>query len=355
MSDAFYRAFEDRYRGSRELIKDRLRVYLPFVDHLRITHKGAKAIDLGCGRGELLELLQQWGFDATGVDLDEGMLAACKALNLPVVVGDAISHLESVPDSSVALVSALHVAEHLNFTALKSLVRQALRVLQAGGLLILETPNPENLVVATKNFYMDPTHQRPIPPELLSFLPEFCGFHRVKTLRLQESKELASCEAPTLWDVLSGASPDFAVIAQKEPAPGPPFDQLEDLFRRDFGVNLETLAMRYETGVSGKLSEIISAVDRSAEHEARAKAAESTLAELQQQLEGLQQQVEHLRSRERALTNELASNNSLLEQTASQGAKWRAAYEAMVSSRSWRLMRPLRAIAGRIRRFFRAT
>ncbi len=80
----------------------------------------------------------------------------------------------------------------------------------------METPNPENIVVATRDFYLDPTHQRPIPPQLLSFLPEFYGFARTKIIRLQESKDLEMRADLTLQDVLSGASPDYAVVAQKE-------------------------------------------------------------------------------------------------------------------------------------------
>ena len=98
-------------------------------------------------------------------------------------------------------------------------VAQALRVLVPGGVLILETPNPENLVVGTSSFYLDPTHERPLPWQLLSFLAEHHGFERVKTLRMQESAHLAARvarhEALSLMDVLGGASPDYAIVAQK--------------------------------------------------------------------------------------------------------------------------------------------
>ena len=186
MSDRFYRAFEDRFRGSRELIKSRLRVYLPFIEPLTSIYGTCKAVDLGCGRGEWLELLVESGFEATGVDSDEGMLAACAERALPAERGDAISHLRRLPDNTIAVVSGFHVAEHLSFADLQTLVQEAVRVLKPAGLLILETPNPENLMVGTSGFYCDPTHHRPIPPTLLSFLAEFFGFARLKVLRLQE-------------------------------------------------------------------------------------------------------------------------------------------------------------------------
>lgn len=245
MSDSFYRAFEERWRGSRDLIKSRLRVYLPFVEPLLGLQSDAKAVDLGCGRGEWLELLREAGFDAQGVDLDDGMLAACRQLGLKVQTQDAIGFLKSLPDASQAVVSGFHIAEHLPFADLQQLVQQALRVLRPAGLLILETPNPENIVVGTSSFYLDPTHRNPIPHQLLSFLPEHYGFARVKVLYLQEKEGLADYKQLTLFQVLSGVSPDYAVVAQKSIA----LEQMQlfdAAFERDYGLSLEALARQYE-------------------------------------------------------------------------------------------------------------
>jgi SAM-dependent methyltransferase len=245
MSDGFYRAFENRFRGSRELIKDRLRVYLPFLEPLRTFHPALSALDLGCGRGEWLELLKENRVLATGVDLDDGMLEACRESGLSAAHGDAIETLKALPDESLVAVSGFHLAEHLPFDVLQTLVSESFRVLKPGGLLILETPNPENIAVSTVGFYLDPTHQRPIPPLLLSFLPEFFGFARVKTLRLQESKETAQRELLTLHDVVCGASQDYSVIAQKA-AEKTIMDSLDPAFNADYGLSLEALLLRYD-------------------------------------------------------------------------------------------------------------
>ena len=103
-STDFYRAFEERYRGSRELIRKRLQAYQPFIAPLPGIYQPANAIDLGCGRGEWLELLQDAGFAPQGVDLDAGMLAACTERGLPVTQGDALVHLQSLGDASQCLV-----------------------------------------------------------------------------------------------------------------------------------------------------------------------------------------------------------------------------------------------------------
>ena len=94
MSDHFYRAFEDKHRGSRELIKERLKAYLPFILPLLQAYPQGQAIDLGCGRGEWLELLTEVGLRPIGIDLDDGMLSACRHLGLAAKQGDAIAHLK---------------------------------------------------------------------------------------------------------------------------------------------------------------------------------------------------------------------------------------------------------------------
>ena len=242
------------------------------------------AIDLGCGRGEWLELMREIGFDAIGIDVDEAMLAACRELGLATQTGDAIAYLKALPDESVVLVSAFHLVEHIPFASLQSLVQEALRVLTRGGLLILETPNPENIVVATTNFYLDPTHQRPIPPLLLSFLAEHYGFDRVKIVRLQEPRELTELQSPTLLDVLSGPSMDFAVVSQKRADLAEPSGVLDAAFQREYGIDLNTLVMRYDNEMSGKLSEILLRVDRAAEFEASERAAMEQLHAMKQEL-----------------------------------------------------------------------
>jgi O-antigen chain-terminating methyltransferase len=196
----FYRAFEDRFRGSRELIRSRLAIYTPFLDLVQKRAGDDVALDLGCGRGEWLELLRDRNFDATGVDLDESMLAACRERNLSVIKGDAIEYLKKIPDSSLTLISGFHVAEHLPFEKLQVLVYEAHRALKPGGILILETPNPENFQVSTLTFYLDPTHNHPIPPQLLSFLTEYYGFDRNKIVRLQELPAISNLESATLVD-----------------------------------------------------------------------------------------------------------------------------------------------------------
>jgi len=236
MSDQFYRAFEEKFRGPRMLIQQRLEVYLPFVQPVCAAYPEVLVLDLGCGRGEWLELLQKNSIAAMGVDLDTGMLEACQQINLKVQCQDALESLKQLQDGSASVVSAFHLVEHLPFDRVKDLVAECHRVLKPGGLLIMETPNPENFMVATHNFYLDPTHLRPIPPDLLAFVPEYLGYESVKILRLQETDGVKTHPNLSMLDVLTGASPDYAVVAQK--AGHTALKQsLQALFDQAFGIS----------------------------------------------------------------------------------------------------------------------
>lgn len=356
MNDNFYRAFEDRYRGSRELVKSRLQVYVPFVEPLKSMYQDGKAVDLGCGRGEWLEILREIGVEATGVDLDDGMLAACRDRGLQAERGDAIAYLKGLPDASVAVVSGFHIAEHVAFSDLQTLVQEALRALKPAGVLILETPNPENIVVGTAGFYTDPTHQRPIPPRLLSFLPEHYGFARTKILRLQEPSGLAQAAAVNLMDVLGGVSPDYAVVAQKEADNKHQSELLDDAFQRNYGLELGTLAARHESSISGKLSEILSRVDRSAEFETRAQAATDGQARAQRQLATLEaelartrQQLLHAQQQLSQTEQRLSQTEQQFSQTQRQLSQTQQQLSAVLASASWKLTAPLRTMVGSVR------
>jgi SAM-dependent methyltransferase/peptidoglycan hydrolase CwlO-like protein len=248
MDDEFYIRLEDKFRGSRELIKERLKIYLPIINPLKAVFSNNLLVDLGCGRGEWLELVNENGWQSLGIDTNNSMVDYCKGLGLDAIKGDASAYLRTLKSETISVVSGFQIAEHLPFELLLEIISEAYRVLLPGGFLILETPNPENIVVGSTNFYLDPTHIHPIPAELLSFLPEYLGFHRIQILRLQESPELISSKTTDLLNVLRGVSQDYAIVAQKNAQP-----EILALFDNEFGkesgITLETLAQRYDSQV----------------------------------------------------------------------------------------------------------
>ena len=335
MDSNFYRTFEDRFRGSRDIIKERLKVYIPFVLPVSTIHNPAYAIDLGCGRGEWLELLGENGFLVSGVDIDDGMLAACKERGLNVSTDDAITFLKDLPDDSQSVISAFHLVEHISFESVLDLVKGGLRALKPGGLLILETPNPENIVVGSCNFYVDPTHKRPIPPQLLAFVPEYFGFSRVKVLRLQEPKNLIEADRLSLLDVLSGVSPDYAVVAQKG-GDRELLSTVDSAFRAEFGVTLGALANRWQQQIEERISV---AQAQTALANKRASEAE-VLAE---------------QAKTQALAAEACTMRRLGErdEALAQVAQLRGELQGLYASKSWRVTGLLRRVVYLLKSSFR--
>lgn len=178
LDDSTYVQFELRFRGSPQEIKERQLDALRFVGPL--AGSSAPLLDLGCGRGEWLTVLRDAGISAYGVDSNAGMVADAQALELDARCEDALTHLESLDESSLQAVSAFHFAEHVPLNFLTRILDAAFLAMRPGGLLLLETPNPTNLVVGSASFYLDPTHLRQLHPDFLEFLVESRGFEEVE-------------------------------------------------------------------------------------------------------------------------------------------------------------------------------
>ncbi len=182
--DSFYVSFEDQFRGSKEEIKDKLKVYIPYMEKFKTD---VKILDVGCGRGEWLELLSDNGYKNTkGIDLNKVMVTVSKELDLDAECTDVIKYLKSLDDESLMVITGFHIIEHLPFNILMTLFKESLRVLKKGGMIIYETPNPRNILVGSSDFYLDPTHISPLHPQTLKFLVIESGFSQVKSLILDK-------------------------------------------------------------------------------------------------------------------------------------------------------------------------
>lgn len=184
--DEFFVAFAEKFRGSREAIKNRLRVYLPFVEKALngFINSDDLIVDLACGRGEWLELLAEQGWHAIGVDTNRFLIESCLEQGLDAVQMDAPEYLKSLPDKSCVCITGMHIIEHLPLEALITFINQIMRVLRPGGAVIFETPNPDNLQVGSRTFYFDPTHRNPLPALLVEFMLETLGFTQIEIMPL---------------------------------------------------------------------------------------------------------------------------------------------------------------------------
>ncbi|HEX8887774.1 MAG TPA: methyltransferase domain-containing protein [Pyrinomonadaceae bacterium] len=213
--DDLMASFADEFRGSREEVKEKLRVYLPLLKQVGIKRD---VLDLGCGLGEWLELLREQGIEARGIDINHLLIERAHGLGLEVIQQDALSHLRGLPNDSLSAITGFQFIEHLRFADLLKILSEILRVLKPSGLVIFETPNPKNLVVGACNFYSDPTHARPLFPETVQFILRKLGFddvHLEYVNAVADSPFKDDTEATRALDTWFYSPRDFAVIGRK--------------------------------------------------------------------------------------------------------------------------------------------
>lgn len=182
--DQFYHRLENRYRGDRSEIAGRLRTYLPDVEAAVLRTGPLPVMDLGCGRGEWVELLSTTGIEAVGIDTNAIQIAEGRQRGLDLRLGEALTILGEAESDSLSVISAHHLIEHLPFDQVAWITREAMRVLAPGGLLLFETPNTRNILVGATTFHTDPTHLKPMPEQIMGVLLETAGFHPVEIRHL---------------------------------------------------------------------------------------------------------------------------------------------------------------------------
>jgi len=216
--DAFYASLEDEFRGTREEIKERLKVYLLYLQELDLNPGDCPMLDLGCGRGEWLELAREQGYQARGVDANRVMLSLCRERGLDVVEGDALEYLKGCRAESIGVLTGFHLIEHLPFRTMTTLFAEALRVLKPGGMAIFETPDPRNVLVGSCNFYIDPTHRNPVHPVTAAYLADTMGFVRNKIVALHPRPGVLEAEEMEIVKHFNEhfyGPQDYAVICYK--------------------------------------------------------------------------------------------------------------------------------------------
>jgi O-antigen chain-terminating methyltransferase len=223
LKDWHYAAFENRHRGNEEEVTKQQSRFLPYFQGK------AKVLDLGCGRGEFLEICRDNGIDAQGVDLNEQMVEICQDKGLECCKGDILEILAKKPDNSLGGIFSSQVIEHLSPEHIKKLIELAYFKLAPGGTIVLETINPASVFALVQIYFLDLSHQKPVHPQALKFLLESSGFEDVE---IKYSDPLEEEQLQTLpgadetasilnrnidsLNRLLYASPNYSAVGQKK-------------------------------------------------------------------------------------------------------------------------------------------
>ena len=206
-----YARFAERFRGSEDYVKKGQRFYLPYFTGRR------EVLDIGCGRGEFLELMRDAGVPARGIDLSRESVEVCRRKGLQADAADLYTHLADLPEASLDGIFSAQVVEHLPPERLPDMIRLAASRLERDGVLAIETPNPECLAIFASHFYLDPTHARPVPHALLSFYMEEYGLGGIEVHRLSPAIESMPALAGLPEDFREAffGGLDYAIVGRK--------------------------------------------------------------------------------------------------------------------------------------------
>ena len=219
-----YFDFENHFRGSREEIKAGQEVYAPYFEGR------TNILDLGCGRGEFLEIMKEKGIPAKGVDLYPDYVYFCRLNGFDAVEGDAVEYLAGTENESLGGIFAAQLIEHLEVERILSLCAEAYKKLREGAFFIAETPNPTCLATYMNSFYLDPSHNKPVHPKTMEYYLRKVGFSEVEILFTEASRSgyrlplLSGKSVDNLEEFNNGinlvtdllfGSQDYAIIAKK--------------------------------------------------------------------------------------------------------------------------------------------
>lgn len=219
-----YFLFENKFRGTLREIRENQ------IQYLKYYLGKQNILDIGAGRGEFLELLNENNISNNGIDVYQDFVDYCKEKGLHVENADALSYLQTLEDNVLGGIFMSQVAEHLDNNYLFDLIEESYKKLENGAYFIAETPNPRVLSTFTNSFYLDPTHVKPVHPETFKFIMEYVGFKHVDILYTKNSKIpyklplLNGNNIENLQDFNDGinllnellfGSQDYAIIARK--------------------------------------------------------------------------------------------------------------------------------------------
>ena len=238
--DEFYLSFENRFRGTREQILNSLSSYDGSLNYCLKNFDNPKVLDIGSGRGEWLQKLEEFGLKGIGIELNQKMVQSCRDLKLDVLHGDAISLMNNFPDHTFSMISIFHVVEHLNIDYLNMLLAECRRLISPKGLLIVETPSIDNLLISTNRFYLDSTRITYINGDYMTFQLENIGFKSSIPYFINPGP-LCNADDMNLTRVLNGISQDLCIISSLSDFLNNPLNINKLLIEDSLNIGMNTL------------------------------------------------------------------------------------------------------------------
>jgi O-antigen chain-terminating methyltransferase len=203
--DINYYKFENKFRGSETDIKNRQRIHIPYFQSKK------NVLDIGCGRGEFLELLKENGTKAKGIDIDKKMIEHCKKKGLDVIFFDAFDYLESIPDNSLEGIFMAHVIEHFKPKKIVKIINLSYKKLKKGSYFIIETVNPKSFA-SLSNFNIDLSHVKLLHPSLMEFLLLSAGFKKMEVKFLSPIPEASKLKKINIDKKLTNSEKKFLEV-----------------------------------------------------------------------------------------------------------------------------------------------
>ena len=215
MDKNYYLEFENEFRGTRKLVMEKLSEYDSLIELSIEGLESPKLIDIGCGRGEWLERWHKLVPNSYGIECDRDMIKLCRSKGFNIIEGDALQALKNISTGSITVITIFHMIEHIEYRKLMNLLRECYRVLSKSGILIIETPSIDNLIVGTNTFHLDHTHITKINPEGLTFAIKKEGFDNVKHFFIHPGP-LANSNHSKITRIFNGIAQDVLFIASKD-------------------------------------------------------------------------------------------------------------------------------------------
>jgi len=208
----FYLAFENKFRGSSLDVNEKLVFYDGLLQEISSRFSACSLLDIGCGRGEWLVKCIDIGINSFGIDNNDTMFKVCQEKGLNIKHGEALDVLKTIENNSFHIISSFHFIEHISFEMFLQILEECKRVLIPGGALILETPSIDNILVSSKDFYLDPTHVTHMHPETVIFALEYFKFTEAKYFLINKSL-YQKYGSESINNIVSSPGLDVAIIA----------------------------------------------------------------------------------------------------------------------------------------------